>query len=67
MSDTNWSAVFRNEQEEEKVLRYLDELRADHTFDQRAVALALTKAQEAFMWAKRAIEKPGRVEINEDI
>lgn len=47
---------------EEKVLRQIDrhkEMGAE--LDQRAIALAYTKMQEAFMWLNRGVFQPQRI------
>lgn len=51
---------------EERVLRQMDYLRTRDDVDQRMVSLAVTKLQEAFMWANRAVFQPGRIELPED-
>jgi len=62
-----WALDLVNENKvlEEKVLRQIDK----HTWtanldgiDQRAVALARTKIQEAFMWLNRGVFQPQRIE-----
>ena len=65
--------VNQNKQIEERVLRQIDRLAGlgnstldSSEFDQRMVALARTKAQEAFMWLNRAVFQPGRVKLPED-
>lgn len=49
---------------EEYALRALRLLASDTSsveVDQRAMALAITNMQQAYMWAVRAVTKPGRI------
>lgn len=55
--------VNANKIEEEKALRNLDFHASRGTeLDQRAVAVARTKIQEAYMWLNRAVFQPQRLE-----
>lgn len=68
-SDENVSLVNENKALEERVLRQIDKHVRNHNsfeIDQRMVALARTKVQEAFMWLNRAVFQPGRVNLPED-
>lgn len=66
-SDDNVKTVNENQVLEERVLRQLDFMQARGTsYDQRMVALARTKIQEAFMWANRAVFQPGRISLPEE-
>lgn len=52
---------------EERAHRLLDDLVAKGTdVDQRAVALARTGLQQAFMWAARGVFQPSRIGLPED-
>jgi hypothetical protein len=54
---------------EERVLRQIDaHVRNNDSVEinQRMVALARTKAQEAFMWLNRAVFQPARINLPED-
>ncbi len=53
--------VNQNKRLEELVLRQLDIHRENEEVDQRMVALAKTKVEEAFMWLNRAVFKPTRL------
>lgn len=58
--------VNRNKVLEEKILRQIDEhvllnASSDRDIDQRAVSLARTKIQEAFMWLNRGVFQPERL------
>lgn len=55
--------VNANKIEEEKALRNIDHHASlGNEVDQRAVALARTKIQEAYMWLNRAVFQPQRLE-----
>ncbi len=58
--------VNRAKELEERVLRHMDDLRANPDCDQRMVSIAITGIQEAFMWANRAVFQPSRVKLPED-
>lgn len=66
-SSENVALVNRAKILEERVLRYLDELRAMPHVDQRMVSLALTGIQDSFMWANRAVFQPARATLPEDL
>lgn len=55
-----------NKQIEERVMRQIDKMTVADGVDQRMVALARTKSQEAFMWLNRAVFQPSRVALPED-
>lgn len=66
-SDSNVILVNENKAIEERVLRQIDKHReAGSSFDQRMVALANTKIQEAFMWLNRAVFQPSRIALPEE-
>jgi len=66
-SDSNVAIVNENKAIEERVLRQIDKHRAGGTaYDQRMVALATTKIQEAFMWLNRSVFQPSRIELPDD-
>lgn len=71
-SQRNVDLVNQNKEIEERVLRQIDKhahpamLRSVPEFDQRMVALARTKTQEAFMWLNRAVFQPDRVSLPDD-
>ncbi len=50
---------------EERVLRILDQLKADAEVDQRWLQIGRTSIEQGFMAANRAIFKPARVELPE--
>lgn len=61
-----WALDLVNENKvlEERVLRQIDRHVRNHgstEIDQRAVALARTKVQEAFMWLNRGVFQPQRI------
>lgn len=55
--------VNQNKRTEESILRALDEMRGDDTYDQRWLAIARTQLELGFMAMNRAIFKPGRIDI----
>ena len=65
-TDDKVQIVNRAKELEERVLRHLDDLRANPACDQRMVSIAVTGIQEAFMWANRAVFQPSRVKLPED-
>lgn len=60
-------AVNANKHAEEVILRSLDELKANPDIDQRWLAIGRTHIEEGFMAINRAIFKPARVTLPEDI
>ena len=63
-SEQNVSLVNENKVLEERVLRQIDKHVRNHDsreIDQRMVALARTKVQEAFMWLNRSVFQPSRI------
>ena len=65
-TDDNVRMVNHAKHLEDRLLRHLDTLMAHPDVDKRMVAIARTGAQEAFMWANRAVFQPGRVNLPED-
>ena len=69
-NEANVALVNENKVLEERVLRQIDRMTnqalGGSPHDQRMVALARTKTQEAFMWLNRAVFQPGRVSLPED-
>lgn len=65
-SDDKVSFVNGNKEIEEMAMRRLDQMKGNPAFDQRMVALAITKTQEAWMWANRAVFQPTRVALPGD-
>lgn len=57
--------VNQNKQDEERILRALDRLKAEDV-DQRWLAIARTHIEQGFMAMNRAIFKPARVDLPED-
>jgi len=69
-SDDAVNLVNENKILEERVLRQIDaHVRNNDSVEinQRMVALARTKAQEAFMWLNRAVFQPARINLPEDL
>lgn len=60
-------AVNANKLSEEVILRPLDELRDNPDIDQRWLALGRTHIEQGFMAINRAIFKPARVSLPEDL
>ncbi len=52
--------------DEERILRKLDDLQDSFYIDQRWLAIGRTQLEQAFMAINRSIFKPGRVNIQED-
>lgn len=65
-SDEKVALVNENKQLEERVMRQIDSMVGADGIDQRMVAIARTKTQEAFMWLNRAVFQPSRVSLPED-
>lgn len=65
-TDDKVQLVNRAKELEERVLRHLDNLRANPAVDQRMVSIAFTGIQEAFMWANRAVFQPSRISLPEE-
>jgi len=66
-SDKNVALVNENKVLEERVLRQIDAIRnGGSEYDQRMVAVANTKIQEAFMWLNRAVFQPTRIQLPGD-
>ena len=68
-SDAAVTAVNEHKIEEERLLRRIELLFADETLgaDKRWLAIAKTLIEQGFMALNRAVFKPGRVELPEDI
>ncbi len=69
-SGENVALVTANKLLEERVLRQIDAHvrdRDSRDIDQRMVALARTKVQEAFMWLNRSVFQPSRIALPEDL
>lgn len=60
-------AVNKNKCDEERVLRWLDELKSDEAVDQRWLAIGRTQLEKAYMAINRALFKPQRVTLPEDL
>jgi hypothetical protein len=60
------ASVKVNKQIEERVLRRLDELKADASIDQRWLAIGRTAIEQGFMAINRAVFKPERVKLEGD-
>jgi hypothetical protein len=58
--------VNENKLLEERCLRVLDDLRLDHTVDQRWLQIGRTHLEQAWMCVNRAIFKPVRIEVGDD-
>lgn len=65
-SDDKVATVNKNKELEERVLRQLDAMVADGSYDGRMLALGRTGIQEAFMWINRAVFQPTRIDLPED-
>lgn len=65
-SDDRVATVNVNKALEERVLRQLDEMKADATVDQRWLAIGRTAIEKGFMAVNRAVFQPGRVKLPED-
>ncbi len=63
-SDANVARVNSNKVLEERILRLLDDLKADPDVDQRWLAAGRTDIEKGFMAVNRAIFKPGRVKLD---
>lgn len=66
-SDERVAVVNANKALEERILRQLDELKADPSIDQRWLAVGRTAIEKGFMAVNRAIFQPGRVSLPEDV
>jgi hypothetical protein len=56
-----------NKAAEERVLRILDELRDDPGVDGRWLAIGRTQIEQGFMAVNRAVFKPGRAPLPEEL
>jgi hypothetical protein len=59
--------VNHNKAEEERLLRRIDQLREDPSVDGRWLAVGRTHIEQGFMAVNRAIFRPGRVTLPEDV
>lgn len=66
-SDTAVAMVNQNKALEERILRQLDFLADVYDVDKRWLAIARTQIEQGFMAANRAIFKPGRISLPEDV
>lgn len=66
-TDLNVKRVNANKELEERVMRVLDAHRAEAAYDQRFVSMAISHVQEAFMCLNRAVFKPERIRLPEDV
>lgn len=66
-SGRNVALVNANKEMEERILRQLDWLKTVPEVDQRWLAIGRTHIEEAFMAINRAIFKPQRVALPEDV
>jgi hypothetical protein len=59
--------VNENKQLEERILRQIEKhYNMGAAIDQRAIAIAKTGIQEAFMWLNRGVFQPQRISLPED-
>lgn len=65
-SQENIELVNRNKRIEEDILRLLDAMKANTSFDQRWLAIGRTHLEEGFMAINRAIFRPDRVKLVDD-
>jgi len=65
-SDKAVELVNANKQDEERVLRVIDDLNGRLDVNHRWLAIARTQIEQGFMALNRAIFRPGRVELPED-
>lgn len=65
-SDEKVQIVNGFKQDEERILRKLDELQATGNISGRWLAIGRTQLEQAFMAINRAVFQPGRVELPED-
>lgn len=65
-SDDNVQLVNHSKQLEERVLRFLDELKADPHVDQRWLATGRTDIEKGFMAVNRSVFQPKRATLPED-
>ena len=65
-SDDRVQTVNGFKQDEERILRKLDELAAGNAVDKRWLAIGKTQLEQAFMAINRSVFQPGRVNLPED-
>lgn len=65
-SDAKVSKVNEFKQDEERLLRKIDDIMAGEGFDKRWAAVARTHIQEGFMALNRAVFQPQRIALPED-
>lgn len=66
-SAQNIDLVNANKVAEENILRNLDDLAEMPEVDKRWLAIARTQIEQGFMAMNRAIFKPGRITLREDV
>lgn len=66
-SNDRVAMVNANKQMEEAVLRMLDDVQAQPGIDQRWLAIARTDIEQGFMAFNRAIFRPVRIKLPEDV
>lgn len=65
-SDGAVALVNENKRVEEAILRTLDAMRGDGSYDQRWLAIGRTHIEQGFMAINRAVFQPARVRLPED-
>ena len=65
-SDDKVATVNGFKQDEERLMRKLDDARNNPEIDQRWLAIGRTQMEQAFMAINRSVFKPGRVALPED-
>lgn len=65
-SDDKVATVNGFKQDEERLMRKLDDARNNPEIDQRWLAIGRTQMEQAFMAINRSVFKPGRVTLPED-
>ncbi|WP_206613894.1 Acb2/Tad1 domain-containing protein [Paenirhodobacter populi] len=65
-SDIAVSTVNGSKMLEERVLRFLDELKADPAIDQRWLSIGRTAIEQGFMAVNRAVFQPKRIDLPPD-
>lgn len=65
-TDAKVSKVNEFKQDEERLLRKIDDIMAGEGFDKRWAAVARTHIQEGFMALNRAVFQPQRIALPED-
>lgn len=65
-SDDKVQTVNAFKQDEERILRKIDDMMKDDTTDKRWLAIGRTQLEQAFMAINRSVFQPGRVSLRED-